>query len=91
MERGIILLGGFSGKLRPAAAIGAADPTGVRPTDKMMDMRTLACLVALAALLSLGGCKNAEKTEAAQSKAAEATYTCACGKTKTAPASQAPS
>jgi hypothetical protein len=56
----------------------------------MMLMRKLPPLLALLALLLPVACKDGEKSGATGS-AQQVEYTCKCGKTKSAPADQAPS
>jgi hypothetical protein len=56
----------------------------------MQDMRKLVPLLAAVALLFPLSCKDTEKSGKTGSSQ-QVEYTCKCGKTKTAPADQAPS
>jgi hypothetical protein len=60
------------------------------PADKLNLMRKHLLLLTFLALLFPVACKHEEKSGATGSSA-QATYTCKCGATKTAPANQAPS
>jgi hypothetical protein len=93
----IILTDPARGKVgaREASVTGHSDhrkhrSTRRRATDTMQAMRKLLPLLAVVALMFPVACKDTEKS-GSTGAAQQVEYTCRCGKTKTAPANQAPS